>query len=279
MSRKVIVSLLLLALVSMGFVIIQSFKNSAPGEPEAGHVHNEETVYTCPMHPEIRQNEPGSCPICHMKLVKVENNKNQKSDSPKSQVSLNVSPYQADLIGIKPVEVKVENVSHLIPVSGRILSSSAVALQVYQSDLRYIKPGVQFQGQGEIYPEDAISGRISSVDNIVDPNSRTVRVLGQIRGKPRGLLPEASFTGQVEVDLGEKLVIPEDAVLFTGLGSFAYIYEEDALTPKKITLGPKVGNSYIVTEGLKAGDIISSGPNFLIDSEAKIRGLNDQSHH
>ncbi|WP_146537565.1 efflux RND transporter periplasmic adaptor subunit [Rubripirellula reticaptiva] len=28
-----------------------------------------ETVYTCPMHPQIRQSEPGNCPICAMKLV------------------------------------------------------------------------------------------------------------------------------------------------------------------------------------------------------------------
>jgi hypothetical protein len=26
------------------------------------------TVYTCPMHPEIKRNEPGSCPICGMSL-------------------------------------------------------------------------------------------------------------------------------------------------------------------------------------------------------------------
>ena len=26
------------------------------------------TIYTCPMHPEIRQNQPGNCPICGMTL-------------------------------------------------------------------------------------------------------------------------------------------------------------------------------------------------------------------
>ena len=26
------------------------------------------TIYTCPMHPEIRQVGPGSCPICGMAL-------------------------------------------------------------------------------------------------------------------------------------------------------------------------------------------------------------------
>ena len=30
------------------------------------------TQYTCPMHPEIVQNEPGSCPICGMDLVSME---------------------------------------------------------------------------------------------------------------------------------------------------------------------------------------------------------------
>ncbi|MFN7117703.1 MAG: efflux RND transporter periplasmic adaptor subunit [Saprospiraceae bacterium] len=35
---------------------------------EAEHDHAEE-IYTCPMHPEIIRNEPGSCPICGMDLV------------------------------------------------------------------------------------------------------------------------------------------------------------------------------------------------------------------
>ena len=29
------------------------------------------TTYTCPMHPEVRQNGPGNCPKCGMALVPV----------------------------------------------------------------------------------------------------------------------------------------------------------------------------------------------------------------
>ncbi len=29
-------------------------------------------VYTCPMHPEVRQDKEGKCPICEMNLEKVE---------------------------------------------------------------------------------------------------------------------------------------------------------------------------------------------------------------
>ncbi|MEA1785470.1 heavy metal translocating P-type ATPase [Arenibacter sp. GZD96] len=36
---------------------------------EQAPLHERETVYTCPMHPEIEQNTPGACPICGMDLV------------------------------------------------------------------------------------------------------------------------------------------------------------------------------------------------------------------
>ncbi|HET9934556.1 MAG TPA: heavy metal-binding domain-containing protein, partial [Polyangiaceae bacterium] len=44
------------------------------------HDHGAEAAaaYTCPMHPEIVRSEPGSCPICGMKLV-------PKAPSPKHE--------------------------------------------------------------------------------------------------------------------------------------------------------------------------------------------------
>ena len=36
-----------------------------------GHDHAADSTYTCPMHPQIRQNGPGDCPICGMDLVPV----------------------------------------------------------------------------------------------------------------------------------------------------------------------------------------------------------------
>jgi Cu+-exporting ATPase len=43
-----------------------------PAEAVAAPVAAEGTIYTCPMHPEIRQVGPGSCPICGMALEPLE---------------------------------------------------------------------------------------------------------------------------------------------------------------------------------------------------------------
>lgn len=40
----------------------------APKPEEPAHMPAEGTIYTCPMHPEIRRTEPGNCPICGMAL-------------------------------------------------------------------------------------------------------------------------------------------------------------------------------------------------------------------
>src|SRR6266700_4401127 len=39
-------------------------------QTESGQTHQQ--VYTCPMHPEVRQNQPGSCPKCGMNLIPAE---------------------------------------------------------------------------------------------------------------------------------------------------------------------------------------------------------------
>src|SRR5262245_39124666 len=43
-------------------------REPAPPAPPAGAAVAGATVYTCPMHPEVRQDRPGACPKCGMAL-------------------------------------------------------------------------------------------------------------------------------------------------------------------------------------------------------------------
>ncbi|HYG40433.1 MAG TPA: efflux RND transporter periplasmic adaptor subunit [Cytophagales bacterium] len=54
----------------LSFILVFSLGSCRQEEKKASAHNHEEVEYTCPMHPQILQNEPGTCPICHMDLVK-----------------------------------------------------------------------------------------------------------------------------------------------------------------------------------------------------------------
>ena len=277
MSKKIwIFAILVVAVV--GFWATKNFTKRTPSETlVSAEKTGEDTYWTCPMHPQIHQDHPGECPICHMKLVKVTKKIEQKGEGEgDKRASVSATESQFMLLGAQKQEVETMDLRAVIPVSGRIISRSQVAFQVYEKDLSYIRPGLSFKGSGSIHSEEEISGVVTSVDSIVDPTSRTVRVVGAIRKGPSNLLSETSFRGEIGLVLKDRVAIPESAVLHTGNGDLVYLVKEDSsLTARRIKLGLKTEGFYEVREGLSPGDVISSGPNFLIDSEAKIRGAND----
>lgn len=236
------------------------------------------SYWTCSMHPQVHLDHPGECPICHMKLVQVKAKKTDAGSATqgdkRSSVQLNAE--QMDLVGIQPHKVEKMSLKVKIPVAGRFISSSSVVFQIYESDLRYSKAGLSFSGESSFFPEEEFQGTISSIDSMVDPTSRTVRVVGSIKKGPHGVVSDTGFRGQVEFELKDRIAIPESSVVHTGNSDLVYVFGEDnRLTPRSIKLGLKSEGFYDVLSGLSVNEIISSGPNFLIDSEAKIRGLND----
>lgn len=65
-----------LALVALGFALAWLLLGRAPRDPHVGHEHAshpaaEASVWTCSMHPQVRHDEAGSCPICGMDLIPV----------------------------------------------------------------------------------------------------------------------------------------------------------------------------------------------------------------
>ena len=77
----------------------------------------------------------------------------------------------------------------------------------------------------------------------------------------------------IKYDLGEKLAVPEDAVMHTGTRDIVYIVDEDHFKPRNVILGAKTDGYYEVLDGLKENeDIVTSG-NFLVDSESKINAV------
>jgi hypothetical protein len=270
MKRQWIITIVIVAIAGLWAVKKYSGKQSEDKKVTFAEVKGS-SYWTCPMHPQIHLDHSGECPICHMKLVQVKAQTAQAQET--SRADVQPSSGQLNLIGVQKAQVERMDLKLSIPISGRLLSSSSVAFQVYESDLRFMKNGLPFKGQGS---DGEISGTISSVDSIVDPTSRTVRVVGRVDKGPRGLVAETTFSGIVEIKLKDRVSVPESSVLHTGTGDIVYIFSAgNKLSARKIMLGAKSEGFYEVTSGLEPGEFISSGPNFLIDSEAKIRGTSN----
>lgn len=60
-------------------------KSDHQNNKDEGINENGKSIYTCPMHPEVQSDVPGSCPKCGMTLVKKEPEANLKQHSPKEE--------------------------------------------------------------------------------------------------------------------------------------------------------------------------------------------------
>lgn len=237
----------------------------------AGDVHDESShsYYTCTMHPQIHENKPGNCPICGMPLVKVSGGKEASSQSQ----GLLPTDYQKKVIQLTQGPVVRREVSFEIQTGGRLLSSSQVAFYIYESDLMRVRPGLLFEGECSSMPGVLLNGKIVQIDTVADPSSRAVRVVGNITSSHTMKLMEGSFFGKIRTAPTSALMIPYDAVLRTGDKNIVYrIAGDGKLVPTSVSLGLGIGDNVEVIKGLQEGDQISFGPNFLIDSETRLKG-------
>lgn len=87
--------------------------------------NQEETLYTCGMHPNIIEKEPGTCPICGMNLTPIKNtNKKVSSDSKDRKITFWRAPMNPNEIYDKPGKSLMG--MDLVPVYGDEGSSSGV---------------------------------------------------------------------------------------------------------------------------------------------------------
>ncbi|MDC0936958.1 efflux RND transporter periplasmic adaptor subunit, partial [Pirellulales bacterium] len=104
--------------LGLGFALAWSFRSSptteiAAVEPGATASPNAPSIWTCAMHPQIRRDGPGSCPICGMDLVPV-----KKSIAGVRTIS--ISPDVKKLMNLQTVPVAHRYVTADVRMVGKI---------------------------------------------------------------------------------------------------------------------------------------------------------------
>ncbi|MGE0525776.1 MAG: heavy metal-binding domain-containing protein, partial [Bdellovibrionales bacterium] len=131
MKRRIF--LVTVALISVaGIAGCTKQKEVAPNASTAQVGHEDpQGYYTCPMHPQVHDHEPGKCPICGMALVKVSGKKQEaKPEVTMSGHEVHATNAQLNLAGIGKYTVERKNLVFAVPVSGRLVSAREVIFQV-----------------------------------------------------------------------------------------------------------------------------------------------------
>jgi Cu(I)/Ag(I) efflux system membrane fusion protein len=159
------------------------------------------------------------------------------------------------------------------------LSRVWVLFDVYESDMAWIKKGDQVNFTVASLPGETFEGSISFIDPVIDPKTRVAKARVMATNKDLRLKPEMFTSGTVEATLPKKasnVVIPKTAVMWTGKRSVVYVKNISgsgvSFMMRNVTLGPGLGDSFIIENGLEAGEEIAVNGTFSIDAAAQLAG-------
>ena len=152
------------------------------------------------------------------------------------------------------------------------LSVVWVFAQVFQNDLGRVRVGAPASLTVDAYPGRTFSGRVDFIYPDVDMTTRTSRVRLVFANPKLTLTPGMFVNVNLQVPLGKQLVVPASGVLQSGTRQIVFVDRGAGyLEPRKVQLGPRVGEDYIVLGGLKSAERIVTSANFLVDSESQLQ--------
>ncbi|ACL67573.1 efflux transporter, RND family, MFP subunit [Anaeromyxobacter dehalogenans 2CP-1] len=152
------------------------------------------------------------------------------------------------------------------------LSQVWVLADVYERELRNVKVGLPATLTLNAFPDHPFKGKVSFIDPLLDPKTRTVKVRLAFANPTGELRPEMFGEVVLQGKAREGLRVPADAVIDSGTQSVVFVaLEEGKFQPRAVKLGASDGTSVEVVSGLHEGEKVVTRANFLIDSESRLR--------
>lgn len=152
------------------------------------------------------------------------------------------------------------------------LSRVWVEADVYEAELPLVREGMPVTVRLPYLPAQTFEGRVDYLYPYLEGESRTGRIR-VVLDNPEGILkPDMYAEVKLEADLGQRLTIPEEAVIVSG--EARVVFEDiggGRLAPRRVTTGQRAGGRIEILRGLEAGDKVVTSGNFLIASESRLK--------
>jgi hypothetical protein len=286
MKTKFVVLLLLLAAGAGAVWYLKTPPPAAAASTAPKTAERKILYYQSAMHPWIKSDKPGKCPICGMDLVPV------YADDPKATNSPGMVVFTANTISVADVQtepVARRPIIHTLHVIGRIEKNSTTAawfvFDVYERDLPWIKPGMTLDVTLPAVPDRIYKAKIkvhggeTFADRDLDDTSDSTKVRAQIENPPvevPGFEGKAYFNSlhaesSIQGTTPEVLAVPRSAVISRGNGPMVYVENSPGhYSPQPVVLGRTGDEYYEVLSGLTEDEAVVTHGGLLIDAEAQL---------
>jgi len=118
-----------------------------------------------------------------------------------------------------------------------------------------------------------VEGMVNYLYPYLDPRTRTLKLRIEVDNLSLMLKPGMYADVEIRSDQGERLMLPRRAILFSGRHKYVFTTKgKGYFSPVEVTTGQTDGEWVEILTGLEAGTQVSFSANFLISSEAQLRG-------
>lgn len=159
------------------------------------------------------------------------------------------------------------------------LSKMWVLFDLYERTIGLVEKGDKVEFSVASIPGETFEGTIDFIDPLLDSQTRVATARVEISNTGNRLKPGMFATGVINTSVSQEtpgVSIPRSAVLWTGKRSVVYVNEGTAASPsfamREVVLGQSLGDSYVVQEGLSAGEEIVVNGTFTVDAAAQLAG-------
>jgi cobalt-zinc-cadmium efflux system membrane fusion protein len=164
------------------------------------------------------------------------------------------------------MEIRSDNGTNIFTVSS--LNTVWVLADVYESDLAKITTGDEVEVSTLSYGDKIFKGQISQVGNLLDPETKTMKIRIVLDNKDGLLKPEMFALVKVHVAHPKKSVlIPSASVIFDNNKYFVMVRKgKTEFEKREVIPGPVVGKNTFIKKGIDQGEVLVTEGSLLVES-------------
>ena len=152
-----------------------------------------------------------------------------------------------------------------------------VVSDIYEQELALVRIGQKAKITLDSLPGKVFTSAIEYVSPLLAGETRTAKIRFTLENQTGVLKPQMFTNVEIKIPLGQRLVVPDTAVIDTGARQLVYVDKGDGyFEPRMVTVGVKAEGMVEILGGLQAGEQVASAATFLVDSEARLKGAVQQ---